>query len=506
MGAFGIGLRRICGVTAAPTAAEMASQIRAALRETSTVELRLDWLRSDAERARVLRWVKKHKTSRYVFLATCRRGVGGGKFAGGFEAEIHWLRQAREAGCEWCDLEIETLRELPQASMRALGLPPRVLLSAHDFRRTPPLSSVLRLLHLNNADAVKIAANARTIADSVRLLRTARRTKNLVAVPMGEVALPARILALREGSALAYAPVATATAPGQVSLSELKHLYRAHQLTRRTQVYGVIGDPIGHSLSPLLHNTGFAARKMDAVYLPFLVHELRDFLDAIPDLGVRGFSVTLPHKQSILRHLADCEPLAADIGAVNTVAVRRYASLYGCNTDYVGVLRALQRKLRIKGSRVLLFGAGGSARAAAFALARAGAIVGVCARRERAARELARAVGGEVVPRRALRTEFFDAIINTTPVGMHPWAAVSPLSPRELHCRLVMDLIYRPQRTQLLKLAAQKNIATVSGVEMFLAQGIAQWEIWTGQRAPEAVMRAAVLGALRSEEKSRSNS
>ena len=504
MGAFGTGLRRICGVAAAPTAAEMAAQIRAALRETSTVELRLDWLRSDAERARLLRWVKKHKTSRYVFLATCRQTAGGGKFADGFEAEIHWLKQARLAGCKWCDLEIETLRELPRASFRALGLPPCVLLSAHDFRRTPPLSRVLRLLHRNNADAVKIAASARTIADSVRLLRTARRTKNLVAVPMGEVALPARILALREGSALAYAPVATATAPGQVSLSELKHLYRAHQLTRRTQVYGVIGDPIGHSLSPLLHNTGFAARKIDAVYLSFLVHELRDFLDAIPDLGVRGFSVTLPHKQSILRHLADCEPLAADIGAVNTVVVRRDASLYGCNTDYVGVLRALQRKLRIKGSRVLLFGAGGSARAAAFALARAGAIVGVCARRERAARELARAVGGEVVPRRALRTEFFDAIINTTPVGMHPWAAVSPLSPRELHCRLVMDLIYRPKRTQLLKVAAQKNIATVSGVEMFLAQGIAQWEIWTEQRAPEAVMRAAVLGALRSEEKSRS--
>jgi shikimate dehydrogenase len=188
---------------------------------------------------------------------------------------------------------------------------------------------------------------------------------------------------------------------------------------------------------------------------------------------------------------------------VNTVIVRRDASLYGCNTDYVGVLRALQKKLRIKGSRVLLFGAGGSARATAFALARAGAIVGICARRERAARELSEAVGGEIVPRRALRTEFFDAIINATPVGMHPRAAISPLSPRELHCRLVMDLIYRPQRTQLLRLAVQKGIATVSGVDMFLAQGIAQWEIWTEQRAPEAAMRAAVLGALRSEQKIR---
>jgi len=320
---------------------------------------------------------------------------------------------------------------------------------------------------------------------------------------MGEAGLPARILALREGSALAYAPVAAATAPGQVSLYELKHLYRAHALTRRTRVYGVIGDPIGHSLSPLLHNTGFAARRVDAVYLPFLVRQLSDFLASVPEFGVRGFSVTIPHKQAILKHLKECEPLAAEIGAVNTVVVRSDGSLYGCNTDYVGVLRALEKKLRIKGSRALIFGAGGSARAAAFALSRAGATVGICARREKAAKELARAVGGEVIPRRALRTEFFDAILNATPVGMHPHSGISPLAPGELHCRIVMDLIYRPQRTQLLKLAAQKRIATVSGVEMFLAQGIAQWEIWTSKRAPEAPMRSSVLAALRAEENSR---
>jgi shikimate dehydrogenase len=253
----------------------------------------------------------------------------------------------------------------------------------------------------------------------------------------------------------------------------------------------------------LLHNTGFVAGKVDAVYLPFLVHQLRDFLEAVPEFGVRGFSVTLPHKQTLLKHLKECDPLAADIGAVNTVVVRRDGSLYGCNTDYVGVLRALERKLRIKGSRVLIFGAGGSARAAAFALTRAGAVVGICARREKAAKQLARAMGGEVVPRRALRTEFFDAILNSTPVGMHPHDGISPLAPGELNCRMVMDLIYRPQKTQLLKIAAKKGISTVSGVEMFLAQGIAQWEIWLERRAPEALMRRAVLRALRDEERSR---
>jgi 3-dehydroquinate dehydratase/shikimate dehydrogenase len=408
--------------------------------------------------------------------------------------------KAREAGCQWCDLEMETYRRLPEGFLRQYALPRRIMVSMHDFSGTPRLPGKISVAPHSLVDTVKIAAQARTISDSVRLLQLAKHSKNLVAVPMGEIGLPARILALREGSALAYAPVEQATAPGQVSLEAMKHLYRAHRITRRTRVYGVIGDPVGHSLSPLLHNTGFLARRMDAVYLPFLVHQLKDFLAAVPEFGIHGFSVTLPHKQTILKHLKDCEPLAADIGAVNTVVVRRSGGLYGCNTDYVGVLRALEKRLRITGSRVLVFGAGGSARAAAFALARAGAVVGICARREKAAKELARAVGGEALPRRALRTEFFDAILNATPVGMHPHGEISPLASGELHCRIVMELIYRPQRTQLLKIAAKEGLATVSGVEMFLAQGIAQWEIWTEKRAPEAHMRRAVLRALRAEE------
>ncbi len=502
MGRFGIGMARICAVVAASTAAKMAAQVRLALREASTVELRLDWLASDAERSRFLRWLQRSRSKprRVTFLATCRRREAGGLFPGNIQAQLYWLIQAREAGCLWCDIEVETLRKLPEQSVREYGVPLRVMLSMHDFQRTPALARAIQPPRHGEVDAIKIAAHARTIADSLRLLRFARRSKNCIAAPMGEVGLPARILALREGSALAYAPVAQATAPGQVSLQELKHLYRAHELNRRTKVFGVIGDPVGHSLSPLLHNSGFVARRLNAVYLPFLVRDLRDFLSAIPDLGIRGFSVTLPHKQSILKHLKECDPLAADIGAVNTVEVRRDGSLSGCNTDYVGVLRALEKTLQLAGSRVLIFGAGGSARAAAFALARAGAMVAICARRERAARELARVVGGEVVPRRALRTEFFDAVLNATPIGMHPDTAISPLGPRELHCRIVMDLIYRPEKTQLLKIAARKGIATVSGVEMFLAQGIAQWEIWMKQRAPEAMMRRAVLAALRAEE------
>jgi len=494
-------VRRICAVAAASTSVEMIRLVRAGLRETPTIELRLDWLRSDSERSRFLKWLKGNKFRGATFLATCRRKIGGGRLNAGVQAELHWLAQAREAGCLWCDLEVETWQELPGKSAGELGLPSRMLLSLHDFQRTPSKLRLANSAAQPQPDAVKIAANSRTIGDSVRLLYLTKRL-NTVAVPMGEVGLPARVLALRQGSALAYAPIGQATAPGQVSLHDLKYLYRAHELTRHTRVYGVVGNPVGHSLSPLMHNTGFVARRVDAIYLPFLVKDLRDFLSAVPELGIRGFSVTIPHKQNILRYLQECDPLAAEIGAVNTIIVRRNGWLFGCNTDYVGVLRALEKKMRLAGSRVLIFGAGGVARAAAFALAKAGADVAICARRENAARALAKAVGGESLPRRALRSETFDAIINSTPIGMHPRDQVSPLAASELNCRIVMDLINRPEKTKLLRLAASKGMTTVSGVEMFVPQGVAQWEMWTGMRAPESLMRRAVLRALRAEEKS----
>jgi 3-dehydroquinate dehydratase / shikimate dehydrogenase len=501
MSVFGTGVARICAVVATPRAREFRRLVRAALRETPTVELRLDWLANDRERENALEWLKRSVPKKAALIATCRRRAGGGEFTGEAVEELFWLTKAKEAGCAWCDLEIETLRELPGKSVEGYALPPKVLLSIHDFRRTPKNLGRVKIAVRGGVDAVKVAAMSRRLSDSTRLLRLARGTSRVVTVPMGEIGLPGRILALREGSALVYAPVAAATAPGQVHLRELRELYRAHLLTQRTRVFGVIGSPIGHSMSPLLHNTGYVAAEKDAVFLPFLVEELGEFLKVMREFGLAGFSVTLPHKQKIFQYLDECEPLAEEIGAVNTVTLRRDGKLVGTNTDYIGVLRALERKSQLRGSRVVIFGAGGAARAAAFALAKAGADVLVCARREKAARELARAVHGEVLRRAALRREKFDAILNATPVGMHPHVGSSPLEPKELNCSLVMDLIYRPLQTKLLRMAAARGIRTVSGVEMFLAQGIAQWELWIGSRAPEGAMRSAVLKELRAEEK-----
>ncbi len=530
-----------------------------------------------------------------LIMATCRRLAAGGKFTGSVQEELEILAQAVRAGCLWCDVEIETAGRLGRRELRAALSPACILVSAHDFRRLPPrLPDLLLKLRRCDADAVKVAAVCRSLADTYRLLAIVGARNDVVAVPMGapnaapntasgpvvgagsdaagtdatntdatnndatdngaahsdalhddvandepssEDAAGPRILALREGAALTYAAVGTTTAPGQLSLDATKRVYRLNRVfgsplsrakgrssparpafgpSRYTRIFGVIGDPIAHSLSPLLHNTAFAVRRLDAIYLPFHVHKLArnprnlaDFIKAVKLFGISGFSVTLPHKQRILRYLDGCEPLAATIGAVNTVVVRR-GRLSGYNTDYVGVLRAIESRVSLRSSRVLLVGAGGAARAAAFALAAQGAHVSIWARRRGQARALARAAGGEVIERIELRRQSFDGVVNCTPVGMHSTRARvsgsdsgrdSPLAPSELNCRVVMDLIYRPQKTELLYLAERRGIETISGVEMFLAQGIAQWEMWMGEHAPRAAMRRAVIRALAAEER-----
>jgi 3-dehydroquinate dehydratase/shikimate dehydrogenase len=503
-----IGRSKICGVVAAESAGEMIRQLARALKSTRTVELRLDWLREDLEivkfLARLARATEEKAAgfARTTLIATCRRREGGGRYRGTIAQQLVHLAEALRAGCEWYDLEIESAARCPRELVDVLLGEGRQIASAHYFEKSPRnFTRVLAELARSRPDAVKIAAQCESLADARRVLKLTRGRREVIAVPMGDAALPMRILSIRDGSALSYAPVENATAPGQISLEQMTTLYRADRISRRTQIYGVIGNPIGHSLSPQLQNAGFQTRRMDAVYLPFLVRRLSDFIEVIEPLRIKGFSVTLPYKQAILRHLDDCDGLAASIGVVNTVSVREGGKLYGYNTDYVGVLRALERRMPLRGSRVLIFGAGGVARAVAFALSSAGATVAICARRPAQAARLARAARGEVIARKHLRTEFFDAIVNATPVGMHPAVDRSPLEARELNCHLVFDTIYRPRVTKLMQLAARRGIETVSGVEMFVAQGSAQWEIWTGERAPEVAMRKAVVTALAREEK-----
>lgn len=476
-------------------------QLRQAIRQTSTIELRLDWLADDREITRFLSRLSQ-RPPKIAMLATCRRKIAGGRYRGSIAKQLIHLADAVRAGCSWYDLEAESASLCSPELLDVLLGPARRLVSAHFFKAMPAsLPAVAKMLARDRPDGIKIAAYCHSLSQCRKLTQFANGRKNLILIPMGDVALASRILSLREPNGFAYAPVENATASGQVSLEDMNDVYRAGEIGRNTNIYGVIGNPLVHSLSPQLQNAAFAAAGMDAIYLPFQVGRLDDFMGAIAPLGIRGFSVTIPYKERIMAHLDGCDPLAQAIGAVNTVVVRRGENLYGYNTDYIGVLKTLERRIRLRGSRVLIVGAGGAARAVAFALAQAGASVFICARRQKKAQAIARAVGGTLVEWSRLHREFFDAIVNATPVGMHPFANQSPLEARDLNCRLVFDTIYRPRITKLMQLAERRGIETVSGVEMFVAQGVAQWELWTGKRAPVARMRRAVLAALQREEK-----
>jgi 3-dehydroquinate dehydratase / shikimate dehydrogenase len=492
---------KICAVVAALDATSMWRQLLLADKQSGTIELRLDWLRDDREIARFVTRLAA-RPAKATLLATCRRRQAGGRYRGSIAKQLVHLADAVRAGCAWYDLEVETASLCPPELLEVLLGSGRRLVSAHFFKGMPPsLPKVAARLAANRPDGIKIASRCDSLRQCRKLADFGRTRKNLIVIPMGDAAFPARILALREPNGFAYAPVENATASGQASLREMHDVYRAGQITRKTRVYGVIGDPIVHSLSPQLQNAGFAARRIDAVYLPFHVQHVPDFLESVNPLDIKGFSVTIPHKERIVSYLDGCDPLARAIGAVNTVVVRGGGKLYGYNTDYVGVLTALERRVQLRGSRVLIVGAGGAARAVAFALAQAGAAVCVCARRQKKAQAIADAVGGTLIDWKSLRAQFFDAIVNATPVGMHPFDGESPLEARDLNCRLVFDTIYRPRMTKLLQLAKRRGIETVSGVEMFVAQGAAQWEIWMGKRAPVEQMRRAVLTALSREEK-----
>ena len=490
---------KVCAVVAESSAQQALSAARLALRRTRVIELRLDYLASEDEFAALLRGIQP-LAGQATLIATCRRKEAGGRFEGSIARQISRLVLAAGSGCAWCDLEIETVERLNAATLRKTLGEVRLIISFHDFARTPArLGQLRRRLESAGGDLVKIAALTRNYREFVRLLQAAHRRHNVILAPMGEVGQPGRILAIREGSPLAYATVTRAVAPGQLPLEVMQSVFRVERHNRRTQLFGVIGDPIGHSLSPLMHNAAFAQRRMNAVFVPFLVRDLGDFLKSIKPLRISGLSVTIPHKQQILRYLDECDPLAAQIGAVNTL-VCRAGKLHGYNTDHLGVLQSLGRRMKLEGARVLIYGVGGAGRTVAHAASRAGAQVFFCARRPEAARAAARDFGAEALDRKDLRDLEFDAIVNATPIGMMPHEDASPLDAAELRANLVFDLIYRPMRTRLLRLAERRGIPTLSGVEMFVAQGVAQWELWTGENAPLRAMRAEVTAALAREE------
>jgi shikimate dehydrogenase len=264
----------------------------------------------------------------------------------------------------------------------------------------------------------------------------------------------------------------------------------------KTKIYGILGRPVAHSLSPAMHNAAFRELGINAAYVAFPVTDLAQAVAGIRGLGIQGASVTIPFKEDIIPMLDEVDPQAARMGAVNTV-VRREERLIGHNTDWLGALKALQAKTEIAGTRFLILGAGGAARAIVFAILERGGQAAVSDLDTAKALALSREFWVEVVSPEFLGEYQAAALINATPVGMEPEADAIPMEPRLLgRFSLVLDIVYRPLKTRLLQEAEARGCRTIDGLQMLIHQGAAQFELWTGQEAPVEVMARAAYEAL----------
>lgn len=493
-------LPRVCVALFADNPADLMQKIEAAANENSLLELRLDYLpRPALVLLKLKQFAEFHRD--ITLVATCRRASNGGKFRGSAASQLDVLLKAAAAGCQLVDVELETARSLKADQIEKLRRHAGVIISFHDFRGTKKLDETWQEMNGLPADYIKVVSTAKSLSDNVKMLRLLEERSDIestVGVCMGEPGIISRILNVRFGSTFTFASAQTGeeTAPGQIAARVLRDVYRIDMVDAATKVYGVAGDPIGHSLSPQMMNTAFRRENINAVYVPLQTNDVADLLHCVREIPIQGLSITMPLKEGIMEHLDRTDALSQKIGACNTLIRSQDGKLYGFNTDVAGVIRPLEQRLSLAGAKVLVIGAGGAARAAVFGLRERNAEVWVMNRNAEKGQKLARQAHAHYVSHPHLKKLEFDVIINATPVGMNSSRPQSPIEESEIRTRYLMDMVYNPLETKLMKMARLKGIPVIPGSEMFVHQGARQFEIWTGKPAPAEEMHRAVLHAL----------
>ncbi len=476
--------------------------IEEAEKTADIIELRLDYL-MDKHPTYLLKILDTRQNQfRKPFILTYRPREQGGQLDITFNDRLRfWRKSAAWDLVAFADIELDMVEQLAQTKF---SIPwHKVICSHHNFDETPAnLHEIYDRIARTPAAIVKIATKANRIADCLPLFDLMQRgAKPVIILGMDLPGIATRVLALSRGAMLTFGALkrGAESASGQPTATELRELYRAHQLTKHSEIYGVIGHPIGHSRSPLIHNAALKAIDRDAVYLPLEVDDapefIRDFVHPKTkklDWNLRGLSVTIPHKLSVMPHLDFISPAAKAVGAVNTIIVKG-DELHGDNTDVIGAMKPLEALLAIKGTSAAIIGAGGAARAICYGLQQRSASVTIYARDTRKAQTLA----DEFNVSAASISDFHgnaDIVINCTPVGMQGHhEGTSPVNTDTLqNVRLVYDLIYNPLETQLLKDAKEVGCQTLGGMAMLLGQAAEQFRLWTGENAPLDVMYRAV--------------
>jgi len=442
-------------------------------------------------------------------VVTCRHPDEGGKNpALSNEERLSYLQHAADKGVMYVDIEARTPRKGFKKKKSKL------IVSYHDFNggadSSPEfLPGMKKLAHaFEGCDLSKQACLLKTELDMRAQIMTAWSASSAyqenglecLDLGMGEAGLWTRILAPLFGAPFTFArgEGAAGTAPGQPTWRELDELYRVREMKPGWPFYGVIGNPVGHSLSPLLHNTAFRELKLDGVYVPLKIEgDPVAIVKTFGQIGLRGVSITIPHKEANWAEIAEVDEFAKSIGAINTLSYRD-EKWFATNTDAVAAADSLEDVAgSLKGKRVAILGAGGAAKAVAYGIKERGGEIFIANRTRERAVSLAAAVGATVITLDELGSKGVEIIVNTTSVGMYPNVHQSPLEKDQIpHGSIVFDTVYNPLRTKLLTLADERGCRTLGGAEMFIGQGVRQFELWTGRKAPRALVTAAILAAL----------
>ncbi len=464
------------------------------------VEVRADCLRRDPDLKRLL----AQRFTPLVF--TMRRSIDGGLYRGDEEKRQRLIREAIVLGVDYVDLEMDIAAKIPR-----FGKTKRII-SYHNLKRAPEdLADIHAKCAELNPDIIKIAVNASSLADVSRVLKIAAESKiPTIAIAMGELGAFTRVLGAKYGAPFTYAGFNPERnfAPGMPMFMTLKKGYQYDLIDKETETYAVIGDPIGHSLSPAVHNAAFRHVGINKVYVPIQVPagRLKESLEELAWLNIRGYSVTIPHKEAIIPLLSKADGAVERIGSCNTVVLQGDEKI-GHNTDYRAAMDSLEEALGGPGAtedvspllnkQVLILGAGGVARAIASGLSRRGAGVIITNRTDQRATELAQEVGARTVAWSARAGTSHDILINCTPVGMHPDVDDTPMPPAGYkQGAIVFDTVYHPENTMFLKLARERGCTTITGVDMFVRQAALQFQMFTGRDAPVDLMREVVKRQL----------
>ena len=424
-------------------------------------------------------------------ILTLRRVSDGGKCTLQEKARRSLLIETmKNGGFSYVDIEDDVKKSDVEEAAHSLGM--KVIRSYHDFEGVP--ADIFSRVHslASRGDVAKIAVTPHSTADIMTLFRINEELKDVpkIIIGMGEWGVATRILYKKMGSILTFGSNGKAVAPGMISARELKYLYRADKLNENTGIYGIVGNPVMHSLSPQIHNPGFQRINYNAVYVPFLSDSIRSFLTLAEMLRMRGFSVTVPFKVDVVKYLGNITREVKQIGSCNTV-VRVPNMWKGTNTDYYGFIHPIEKEIddgKIKSA--LVIGAGGAAKAIVWALKMRNVRVMIVNRTKSKADELARlyGVGSDSLDNISRYEGKVDLVVQATNMGLHPYEDVNPASSFHFSGKeIAYDIVYKPKYTKFLLAAEKAGCALKFGWDMLMEQGKLQFESFTGYHYPKDV-------------------